>query len=164
MIPFRRILVPHDFSDPADGALAFAAGLIPPNGRVLVLHVVVPFVPVTDIPPAGISTYIAPGELIDGARRQLERTVAKVLPGKRAARVESKVVIGDPYQRIMDAARGMDAIVMSTAGRTGLSHLLIGSVTEKVVRHSPIPVLTLRGGAARKARRARKRTSRAAAR
>jgi universal stress protein A len=151
MIPFRRILVPHDFSDPATGALKFAARLVPPNGRVVALHVVVPFVPITDIPPAGISAYITPGELISGAKRQLDRTIAKALPGKRGPRVETKVVIGDPYQRILDAARGMDAIVMSTAGRTGLSHLLIGSVTEKVVRHSPIPVLTLRGAAARKA-------------
>ena len=51
---------------------------------------------------------------------------------------ETKVEIGDPYQRIIAASRGMDAIVMSTAGRTGLSHLLIGSVTEKVVRHSTV--------------------------
>ena len=159
MTPFRRILVPHDFSNPATGALKFAARLVPPNGRLVVLHVVVPFVPITDIPPAGISTYIAPGELIDGARRQLARTIAKALPGKQGPRVEIKVVIGDPYQRIIDATRGMDAIVMSTAGRTGLSHLLIGSVTEKVVRHSPIPVVTLRGAAARKGT---KRSSKAA--
>jgi universal stress protein A len=153
MIPFRRILVPHDFSDSATGALKVAAKLVPPNGRLVVLHVVVPFVPITDIPPAGVSAYIAPGELISGAKRQLDRTITKALPGKRGARVDAKVVIGDPYQRIIAAARGMDAIVMSTAGRTGLSHLLIGSVTEKVVRHSPIPVVTLRASAARKAAR-----------
>jgi nucleotide-binding universal stress UspA family protein len=151
MIPFRRILVPHDFSDPATEALKVAARLAPDTGRLVVLHVVVPVVPLSDIPPAGISTYIAPGELISGAKRQLERAIAKALPGKRGPEVEGKVVIGDPYQRIMDATRGMDLVVMSTAGRTGLSHLLIGSVTEKVVRHSPIPVMTLRGTAARKA-------------
>ena len=153
MTPFRRILVPHDFSDPATAALEFAARLVPANGRLVVLHVVVPFVPLTDFPPAGVSTCIAPAEPLTGAKRQLDRTIAKALPGKRGPRVESKVVIGDPYQRIIAAARGMDAIVMSTAGRTGLSHLLIGSVAEKVVRHSPIPVVTLRGATARKARR-----------
>lgn len=152
MNPFRRILVPHDFSDPATSALKFASRLVPANGRLVVLHVVVPFVPLADIPPAGMSAYIAPGELLTGARRQLDRTIAKALPGKRGARVEPKVVIGDPYERIIAAARGMDAIVMSTAGRTGLSHLLIGSVTEKVVRHSPIPVLTLRAAATRRTR------------
>jgi nucleotide-binding universal stress UspA family protein len=153
MTRFRRILVPHDFSDPATRALKFAAGLAPPNGRLVVLHVVVPFVPITDIPPAGVGAYIAPGELISGAKRQLDRTIAKALGRKRGPRVEAKVVIGDPYQRIIAATRGMDAVVMSTSGRTGLSHLLIGSVTEKVVRHSAIPVVTLRAAAARKAAR-----------
>ena len=157
MTPFRRLLVPHDFSDPANDALRFAADLVPSNGKLVVLHVVVPFVPVTDIPPAGIGSYIAPDELVDGAKKQLDRMIAKALPGKRAASVDAKVVIGDAYQRIIAATRGMDAVVMSTSGRTGLAHLLIGSVAEKVVRHSPIPVITLRGSAGRKAvRRAEK--------
>ena len=85
-----------------------------------------------------------------GAKRQLDRTVANTVRGQRANRIETKVVVGDPYQRIVAAARGMDAIVMSTAGRTGLSHLLIGSVAEKLVRHSPIPVLTVRGQTTRR--------------
>ena len=153
MTPFKRILVPLDFSEPATRALRFAAGLVPPGGRLLVLHVVVPFVPITDIPPAGVAGYIAPGELISGAKRQLDRTIAKALAATRGVRADAKIVIGDPYRAIMRAARGMDAIVMSTAGRTGLSHLLIGSVTEKVVRHSPIPVLTMRPEAARRRER-----------
>ena len=156
MTPFTRILIPHDFSEPATRALRFAAQLVPPGGQLVVLHVVVPFVPATDMPAIGFNAYISPRELVAGAKRQLDRAIAKALPPKRARRVESKVVIGDPYQRIMDATRGMDAIVMSTAGRTGLAHLVIGSVTEKVVRHSPIPVVTLRGagkGAKRKVRR-----------
>ena len=55
--------------------------------------------------------------------------------------------------RIIEAAKRMDLVVMSTTGRSGLAHLLIGSVAEKVVRHSPIPVLTMRPEAARKAAR-----------
>jgi nucleotide-binding universal stress UspA family protein len=158
MTPFVRILVPHDFSEPAARALRFAAQLVPPGGQILVLHVVVPFVPVTDMPAIGFNGYISPAELVADAKNLLDRAIAKALPPKQAARVASKVVIGDPYQRIMATTRGMDAIVMSTAGRTGLAHLVIGSVTEKIVRHSPIPVITLRGaagrtGAKRKARR-----------
>jgi nucleotide-binding universal stress UspA family protein len=156
MTPFRRLLVPHDFSDPANFALRFAADLVPPDGKLVVLHVVVPFVPVTDIPPAGISSYIAPDELVAGAKKLLDRAIAKALRGKQVP-VDAKVVLGDPYQRIIAATRGMDGIVMSTSGRTGLRHLLIGSVAEKIVRHSPIPVITLRGAAAKKAvRRAEK--------
>src|SRR6185369_9959111 len=61
MIPFRRILVPHDFSDSAAAALKLAATLIPADGGLLVLHVIVPFVPVTDL-PVGAGGYIAPKE------------------------------------------------------------------------------------------------------
>jgi nucleotide-binding universal stress UspA family protein len=149
---YRRILVPHDFSEHATRALKAAARLLAPGGRLLVLHVVTPFVPLTDVPPAGIATYIAPEELITGAKRQLDRVLKKAALGR--AGVDAKVVIGDPYQRIIEAAKRVELIVMSTTGRSGLAHLLIGSVAEKVVRHSPIPVLTMRPEAARKAARA----------
>ena len=155
MTAFRNILVPHDFSDPAREALEFAAKLASPGGRLLVLHVVVPFVPATDL-PVGAGGYVAPERFVAGAKQQLDRAVAKTVRGKRTTKVVTRVVIGDPYRRIMAAARGMDAIVMSTTGRTGLPHLVIGSVAEKVVRHSPIPVLTLRARAARKRRGARR--------
>src|SRR5262249_43699567 len=120
MTPFRHILVPHDFSDHATAALRTAAKLVPPRGRILVLHVVVPFIPIADIPPAGMGSYVSPEVLEDGARKQLDRVVAQVFRG-RSARVDAKVELGDPYQRILEASRGMDLIVMSTAGRTGLS-------------------------------------------
>lgn len=152
---FRRILVPHDFSDQATDALRTAARLAAPGGRIVVLHVVTPFVPLTDVPPAGIATYIAPDELLAGAKRQLARVLAKARTGLRGVRADAKVVIGDPHQRIVEAATRVELIVMSTTGRTGLAHLLIGSVTEKVVRHSPVPVLTLRARVRR--RRARRR-------
>jgi nucleotide-binding universal stress UspA family protein len=148
MIPFRKILVPYDFSDPARKALDVAAKLARPNGRLLVLHVILPFVPVTDL-PVGSGGYVAPQELIDATSRRLERVVSKAL-GRNRLRVDTKVVLGDPHHRIVAATRGMDAIVMSTTGRTGFAHLLIGSVAEKVVRHSPIPVLTLRARTRRK--------------
>jgi len=161
---FRRILVPHDFSDHATKALAFAADLVAPGGRILVLHVVVPFAPVTGIPAtADAVTYLSPGELIRTAKRQLDRVVAKVFPAGARDHVDAKVVIGDPHRRIIEASHGMDVIVMSTAGRTGLSHLLIGSVAEKVVRHSAIPVLTMRAGLRRASRHQRSRTSPAVA-
>ena len=148
MTALRKILVPYDFSDPARKALEFATRLVAPTGRLLVLHVIVPFTPVTDL-SFGAAGYVAPQAFIGDTKRYLDRAVAKAI-GRRKVRVETTVVIGDPSLRIVAAARGMDAIVMSTAGRTGLSHLLIGSVAEKVVRHSPIPVLTLPARAARK--------------
>ncbi|HXJ37246.1 MAG TPA: universal stress protein [Candidatus Eisenbacteria bacterium] len=159
MIAFRRILVPHDFSKHADRSLRVAADLAGPRGTLVVQHTVVPFIPVTDLPPAGLATYLSPEELITGARRQLEATVKRVLRG-RGPKVTLRVEIGDAYQRILAATRGMDLVVLATAGRTGLSHLIIGSVAEKVVRHSPIPVLTLRPEVSRRAAPARRAGSR----
>src|SRR5262245_4105537 len=59
--------------------------------------------------------------------------------------VQTKVEIGLPYKNIVERARddGADLIVMSTHGRTGFSHILLGSVTEKVVRTAPCPVVSI---------------------
>jgi nucleotide-binding universal stress UspA family protein len=154
MSGFRRILVPHDFSPHADHALRVAVRMAGPNGTIVVLHVVAPYVPVGDMPLSGLAPYVSPEELAHGARRRLERSAAR-LRTRGHTRVIVRVAIGDPYRCIVAASRGMDAIVMSTAGRTGLSHLVIGSVAEKVVRHSPIPVLTLRPRVAARAATAR---------
>ena len=54
--------------------------------------------------------------------------MTKALPGKLGATVEMRVEVGDPHDQILRAGKTMDVIVMSTSGRTGLSHLLIGSV------------------------------------
>ena len=148
MTLFRRILVPHDFSHHADRALAVAVELARRHGgRVLVLHAIMPFEPAQPIPGGGLP--LMPEDLVAGALRHLQGLAARIARGPKAPRVTCKVVIGDPFLRIADAARGADSIVMSTAGRTGLSHLLIGSVAEKVVRHAKIPVLTLRAARAR---------------
>ena len=153
---FRRILVPHDFSEHASRALAVAAGLAREHhGRLLVLYVITPFQPVSGFPGEGIP--LIPEDLIGSERRRLETIAARTVRGRNAPPVECKVVIGDPFQRIADAARGVDSIVMATAGRTGLSHMLIGSVAEKVVRHAPVPVLTLRPAVALAKARTRSR-------
>jgi nucleotide-binding universal stress UspA family protein len=149
MTAFRRILVPHDFSKHATRALQTAVELLAPGGRLVVLHVVVPILPVADITTAGIVSYISPEDLVRNAKRQLARAIDRTVPAKLRARVEAKVAVGDPHVRILVEARDADLVVMSTAGRTGLAHLLIGSVAEKVVRHSPVPVLTFRPRAAR---------------
>jgi nucleotide-binding universal stress UspA family protein len=151
---FRRILVPHDFSRHATRALRFAARLAVGGGRVHVLHAIAPFAPVTAHIVAS-RTWIPEGEVLADAGRRLEALIDRTLPARSRPPVEVEVVIGDPMQCILAAARRADLIVMSTAGRTGLPHLVIGSVAEKVVRHAPIPVLTLRPGAARRTGRGR---------
>jgi nucleotide-binding universal stress UspA family protein len=75
-------------------------------------------------------------------REQLIKLARERIPG--TVRYETLVISGDPAERVLDAARDLDAdlIVMGTHGRRGLSHLVLGSVAERVVRESPIPVLT----------------------
>ena len=137
---FRHILVPHDFSNQATVALKTAAKLAKEHrGKLTVLHVLVPFYMGAEV-PFGMP---APGDLILEHRQFLERLVARVL-GSGGPPVTVRVDIGDASRRIIDAARRSDSIVMATSGRTGLSHFLIGSVAERVVRHATVPVLTLR--------------------
>ena len=151
----RKLLVPHDFSAPADAALKTALELVQtPGGRVTVLHVVSPVTGISDVPMAATGVYIDPQDLIAGAKVELDRRIARLTRKRGGTKIDVKVEIGSPHISIVQRAKGMDAIVMSTAGRTGLPHLLIGSVTERVVRHATVPVLTLRAKL-RKPRRAR---------
>jgi nucleotide-binding universal stress UspA family protein len=140
---FRRILVPHDFSRHATRALVYAAKMAKAGGgKLIVLNAIPPFAPITAHMVGG-RTWLDEGEVVRAARARLERLVARTVRGAKP-QVEVRVVIGEPLQAIDAASRGADLIVMSTAGRTGLPHLLIGSVAEKVVRHARVPVLTIR--------------------
>jgi nucleotide-binding universal stress UspA family protein len=78
------------------------------------------------------------------ATRALEQLLAQ-MPGARVE-IARRVAVGIPAQRITEAAAadGVDLIVMATHGRTGLRHLLLGSVAERVIRLAPCPVLTIR--------------------
>jgi nucleotide-binding universal stress UspA family protein len=150
---FRNILVPHDFSPQATTALRTAAQLAKHHGgRLTVLHLLVPFYLPADV-PFGMPL---PGDLIPEHRRQLERLVGKTL-GRDGPPVTVRVHIGDASQGILRESRGHDCIVMATSGRTGLAHLLIGSVAERVVRHATIPVLTLRVPARKRSPRRQKK-------
>jgi nucleotide-binding universal stress UspA family protein len=146
---FDRILVPHDFSDHATRALEIAASLAGSRGTITVLHALVP-VYASVGGPAGEMTWTPPPEMPKDLQRDLAALVARTLGKRLAARVQCKVVEADPLTAILAAARRADVIVMTTVGRTGLSHLLMGSVAEKVVRHATIPVLTIHPSSARR--------------
>jgi nucleotide-binding universal stress UspA family protein len=136
---FETILVPHDLSRHASRALKIAARLAGRRGRLIVLHVVNEY-----------ANSPFQKKALDMGRRQLERLVPATLPGGPS--IERRVEAGNPYRRILAAARDADSIVMCTAGRTGLSRFVIGSVAEKVVRHAPVPVLSFHPMRARSVR------------
>ena len=157
---FRTILVPHDFSPDATIALRVAARLgAETRGRLVVLHAIAPVQPFVGVSPVAPAEWMplqfAGPDVVSAVRRHLETIVRRAVPA-RGPKVTCRVVVAEPFQAILDAARGATAVVMATLGRTGLPHLLLGSVAEKVVRHAPVPVLTVRARAApRRRRRAR---------
>ena len=152
---FRKILVPYDFSPAANAALETAVGLASEHGGTLVvLHAITPVYPATPFAAEeGIPAWVPPKTLIAEMRARLEATVTGVRKRRRLRGAVCRILVGEPYRCIIAAARDADSIVLGTLGRSGLSHLLIGSVAEKVVRHAPVPVLTVRAQGGRRTRR-----------
>jgi nucleotide-binding universal stress UspA family protein len=142
---FRHILAPTDFSEYSKTAVASALELAKKFGaKLTILHVVEP-------PPYPIEGYVPPNlstTFLEDLERQASQDLAQVVPEAEAANVEVArlVTVGTPYRRIIDTAEAqqVDLIVMATAGRTGFSHLLLGSIAERVVRTASCPVLTIR--------------------
>lgn len=85
---------------------------------------------------------------LEALERDVRRELARLLPAAEAAHVDviRLVDMGAPYQKIVETATAepVDLMVMATHGRTGLSHLVLGSVAERVVRLAPCPELTIR--------------------
>ena len=146
MSTFRKILVPVDFSEHSDEAVRVASDLAKLCGAPLTL-VHVYQLPVYPLPEGAI---FPPPEAVAEQLTTAGRDLDKLAATARAAGapgVETVVRQGVPFSDIVAFARdgGFDLIVMGTHGRTGLKHLLIGSVAEKVVRKAPCAVLTIRG-------------------
>lgn len=142
---FRKILCPVDFSAGSQQALRTAVRLANADDAELILAHSWYIPPVT---LGGDQVYA--GDIVqlmsDDAQRGLDEAVrdARELGARR---VVSKMVNGAPWREIVNLAQrepGLDLLVIGTHGRSGLSRVLMGSVTELVVRHAPCPVLTVR--------------------
>jgi universal stress protein A len=145
----RTILVPVDFSEASRAALSYARDLAQALGaRLDLLHVweIPPYIP----PEAMVGV---PGQtaqtLSRTAQAHAEQQMQVLATEARAAGAlidQTKLESGDPARTIVEVADsgGYDLIVIGTHGRTGLGHLLMGSVAEKVVRRASCPVLSVR--------------------
>jgi nucleotide-binding universal stress UspA family protein len=137
MTTIRSILVATDFGDPARQAIAVGRGLAKALGAQLALvHVY------SELSPWRERRHSTPSEARREAESELEREVLGIR--HTGGHVESILETGEPWERIIAVAeaRNADLIVMGTHHRRGLSRLMLGSVAEKVLRASPIPVLT----------------------
>jgi universal stress protein A len=148
---FARILVPTDFSPPCGAALATAGAFAAQFGASIhLIHVLED--PYTTVAYASdVYGYVPPG-LRESWRREAQTQLETLLdpPEKAQFHVTTSVMFGSPARAIVDYARenSINLIVMGTHGRGGFAHLLLGSVTEEVVRTAECPVLTVRGTAA----------------
>ncbi|HXH11819.1 MAG TPA: universal stress protein [Alphaproteobacteria bacterium] len=163
----RKILVPIDYSSDSHQALLWGASLAGKYGaHVLLLHVIPKAVeevyptgsPAWTTTPASYYEGMAPSsqrfgpqpviiDLVEKARSELHDYADNHL--KASVPLEVTIAVGKPAQEILRIARdeSVDLIVMGTHGRTGLRHLLLGSVAEEVTRHASCPVFTVRIGA-----------------
>lgn len=139
MFTLKRLLVPVDFSSAADRALDMAIDVAKKfDADLIVAHVYT------------LPTALYGGTLLwptEDYRRAAADELEKVVSDARARypKVGSMLVEGAPHEKILEIAkaRGVDLIVMGTQGRRGLAHALLGSVTERVLRSAPVPVLTV---------------------
>jgi universal stress protein A len=143
---FTRILVPTDFSEPSDAALEYARTLAAKFGASLHLLHVVEDQFVTG--PFGAEMYVpnTPRTLSYLLSEAHERMAHRISADDRARlRATTEVIVGTVARTISHYAadNGYDLIVMGTHGRTGLAHVLMGSVAEHVVREAACPVLTV---------------------
>jgi nucleotide-binding universal stress UspA family protein len=118
-------------------AEAFGAKLIP-------LHVVEPIVYPVETGFVSMTAEAVTPQAVTAMKQKLHDWVSKHVPSSLLARAEVRV--GRPYDEIVLAAaeHKADLIVVSTHGYTGIKHVLLGSTAERVVRHAPCPVLTVR--------------------
>ncbi len=137
---YDTILFPTDGSDGADSALIHALDLAEIHGASL--HAV--YVVDTTYAGSGAAEVTTVDSLREASERVLDQTVD--LATDRGVEIETETREGEPYREIIDCAEAVDAdvVVMGTHGRRGLDRFLLGSVTEKVVRMSSVPVLTVR--------------------
>jgi universal stress protein A len=146
MLNFNVIVVPTDLSDYSLRALPYAVGLAERfDAKLKVVCINEPALAPTDMGWAGgVDMHATDDALVAEARRTLLRILHDQVPD--GVDVDAEVMTGKPADGIVEFARkhNADLVVMCTHGRTGLSHVLMGSTAEALVRGAPCPVLTLR--------------------
>lgn len=149
MFPFKSILCPTDFSEPSvcglkmanEFALKFGSEIILLNVHRPVPHLPQPRVDASDL---NFDMGAYESQVADAARDNLASFASSILDDSIVPRLEIRM--GRPAKEILAYAEAekVGAIFIATHGRTGLSHMVFGSVAEMVVRYAQCPVLTIR--------------------
>ncbi len=143
---FKRIICPIDFSPPSLRCLATCvelAGMF--DAELILVHVVSPLPSISDS-PASVAFHLpqVTEQLIQEAGQEMHKLQTERVPAP--IRLQSRVIEGKPADEIVRLAEqeSADLIVMATHGDSPIQRILIGSVTERVVRTARCPVLTIR--------------------
>lgn len=146
MAAIKKILVPTDFSQASREALRYActlAGTL--NASICLLHAIE-----NEYLAGGYMEYYAPPpEYFEQVEREARKNLEGMLTPEEQAQYKATLVqrTGSPAREVLNYIReqgDIDLVVMSTHGRGGVGRLMMGSVTDKVVRSAPCPVLTIR--------------------
>ena len=146
MLPITKILWPTDFSEPSYGALKVADEMaLHFSAELILAHAVtpIPVIPIHD-DPTSFNLPLYEKEMESSAEKSLDRICRERI--SEGVRHRAKVIYGDPAAQIVRLATDekADVIVIATHGLTGWRKFMFGSVTEKVIRMSQQPVLSIR--------------------
>lgn len=146
MPEIKRILCPVDFSETSEHALRYAIDLASRLGAdVLLVHAYQ--LPTYALPDGAL---LARPDFVNNLTTELQKQLDELIRrySGHGVSLEAKLTEGLAFQEIdrLGQEENADLIVMGTHGRTGMKHLLLGSVAERVVRTSKVPVLTVRHG------------------
>jgi nucleotide-binding universal stress UspA family protein len=146
---FKNVLVTIDGSELSEQALDYAREIVAPDGVILLLSVVdLPDVTAYGMYPMSVAVDYY-DKTMSYAEAGTQDYVSRIADDLRArgSNVRELVAVGDAAERIVAQAKesDVDAIVMTTHGRTGLNQWLFGSVTQKVLSRMPCPVLVIPG-------------------
>lgn len=144
MSRYNRILVPVDFSDASVEAIKAAIELaLELNAELQVIHICQ--MHASDLLEGSMGDAITiESQSVSEAKKNLDEFIKNHV--SNGISVSTSISTGDPHNEINQAAKELNAdmIVMGTHGRTGLSHLVMGSVAENVLRHATVPVMSIR--------------------
>ncbi|HQU30861.1 MAG: universal stress protein [Planctomycetia bacterium] len=145
MIKIEKILFPTDFSACSKHALKYALDIAVERGaKLYILHVI----PKINVPVGTGGLTFPVSKLYDDMENEAKKNIYRLVPKRfmEKIQVENIIIRGTPFQEINKAAQkyDIDLITIATHGRTGLSHAILGSTAERVVRTAPCPVLCVR--------------------
>src|SRR5881392_2009916 len=140
MITINKILCPVDFFPASDAAVSYAVGLGANYGATIhLLHVITPILP----NEYAIDTVEIMKSMEKSTAEEMKKLVARVK--EAGVSIYTEIRTGDVYDQIKQAIEVVqpELVVMGTHGRRGVERWFMGSTTEKLMRHSPVPLLTI---------------------